>query len=134
MAEEKYTLVYTGENVDEKLGASDWVVAQGTSGGWHYKKFNSGDCVLWGTFSETPQSSVAIGDLFYSDPVTEISVPFPVNNAVIVGTAANLCYVANVGYNNAAANPFVSYRLVRPVAIPTDSAVTVKLVVWGTWK
>lgn len=46
-----YTLQYTGAEVDtavsQELATADYVVERGTSDGWTYKKWNSGQCEAW---------------------------------------------------------------------------------------
>ncbi len=128
MAEEIYTLAFTGEQVDTKMGA-DYVTEHGTSGNWNYRKWASGFCELWGYHSVTPSGSTASGSGYYSDIVT-LSTPFKVANAVLSGSVDNLYNLVNPG--GSWDNQTVSFRLWRATAI-TDVAVTARLIVYGRW-
>jgi len=109
----------------------DAVVETGKSGNWNYKKFADGQAVLWGIHSVTPSSSTAIGSMYYSGTIY-LSTPFGVANASITGTADNLHMIVNA--DGSYANSRVSFRLLRPTAISTSTAIPVKLQVWGWWK
>lgn len=128
MADEKYTLAYTGEQVDTRLGA-DYVTEHGTSGNWNYRKWASGFCELWGYHSITPSGSTASGSGYYSDVVT-LSTPFGVANAIIAGTVDNQYNIVNP--DGSYANLTVSFRLWRASAV-TETSVTASLIVFGRW-
>jgi len=113
------------------LGGVDAVVETGRSGDWSYKKFADGQVVLWGIHSVTPSSSTAGGSMYYSNTIY-VTTPFGVANAAITGTADNLHIVVNA--DGSYANSRVSFRLLRPTAISTTTAIPVKLQVWGRWR
>ena len=52
------------------LGASDYVVAQGTSGGWEYIKFNSGIAICAGYTSHSRTGGTAWGGIYYDSGKT----------------------------------------------------------------
>lgn len=130
-----YLSQHTGEQLDtavaQELATADYVVESGVSGNWNYKKFANGTAVLWGIHSVTPSSSTAIGSMYYSDTIY-LSTPFGVANASITGTADNLHMIANT--DGSYANSRVSFRLLKPSAISTTTAIPVRLQVWGWWR
>lgn len=56
------------------LGIEDFVVEQGTSGIWKYRKWNSGFAECWGIATTGTLTMTAMGSVYYSDPIT-ISIP-----------------------------------------------------------
>lgn len=62
----------------------DFVIEQGTSGVWHYRKWNSGDVELWGrtTVTLSPYSTVNSWHGFY----TQLTLPFTVYAPVVTYT------------------------------------------------
>lgn len=103
----------------------------GQTGEWSYKKFASGDAVLYGSFSVKPTSSTASGSLYYSNIIT-LTLPFGVTRASVSGTGDNLHAVVNTDYSYA--NKTISFRLLRPLTISTTTAISVRLMVWGVYK
>lgn len=70
MAEEnKYVLAFTGENVDDATGKGvptvDFVVEQGTSGIWVYRKWASGIAECWGYDEITEALQNVSGGMYY---------------------------------------------------------------------
>ena len=133
MADESYTLSFTGANTDTLLGnesdTADYVVSQGTSGDWNYRKWNSGACELWGLHSITPTESTESGNGYYSE-ILSINLPFKVANMVLSGTVDNLYNLVNPG--GSWDSQVISFRLWRATAI-TEVAVTARLVIYGRW-
>lgn len=68
---DKYYLLLTTQDV------GDYVVAQGVSGNWRWRKWNSGVAECWQRYSyETPEM-VAVGGIFYSpEDVGGLAYPF----------------------------------------------------------
>ena len=125
----------TPANIDstvaQKLATADYVVAQGISGNWYYKKFAGGTAVMWGTHTVTTSGNAAVGSMYYTD-VISVDTPFPVDYAAITASVSDLCVIVNPGYSTSTTSPFVSFRLLRPYAF-TGGNVTVRLQVWGQW-
>lgn len=110
----------------------DAVIEQGTSGIWTYRKWNSGQCDLWGNANFKPTSSTAWGGIYYSDLIS-VSLPFTVNNGVLSGTGSdNVFWIVNAFVNPS--TTAVSFRAVRPEAFSTTTSYGVRLTVHGTWK
>ena len=114
----------------ESLGY-DYVVENGTSGNWYYKKFAGGTAVMWGTHTVTTSGNAAVGSMYYTD-VISVDTPFPVDYAAITASVSDLCVIVNPGYSTSTTSPFVSFRLLRPYAF-TGGTATVRLQVWGQW-
>ena len=65
-----------------KLGLiADYVVEQGTSGIWTYRKWNSGIAELWGTYTGTSVTPTAWGNIYASDTIPRIDYPFAFTSA-----------------------------------------------------
>ena len=61
--------------VDEKLSV-DYIVEEGTSGNWSYRKWNSGIAECWGKHNFTDTTSKAWGSLYrFQNPII-INYPF----------------------------------------------------------
>ena len=86
-----YTLSYTGEEVNGLLNTvnsnhaawdsisqvADYIVDQGTSGNWTYRKWNSGVAECWGKFDTTATETTAWGSIYQVYPeFGNISYPF----------------------------------------------------------
>ena len=118
-----------GASSAEGLGINDYVVEQGTSGDWAYRKWNSGAVELWCNKTVNVASSTsATGSLYYSSMLT-IAVPFPITNAVITGSTNNHRYLANLQHQNAS----ITFNIVSPTAISTTTQ-PVQIIVYGKWK
>lgn len=64
-------------NILKNLANRDWIVEQGTSGIWTYRKWNSGVAECWGKSSTTITSWSPWGSGYLSTP--NINVNFPTN-------------------------------------------------------
>ena len=137
MDEKTYVLAYSGEDIDaamnqvEDTGDHVQVCLVSAPNAWNYKKYASGDAILWGRFTVTPSESNASSGMYYSNTIS-IPTPFGVANASVVGSCENLCSVVNAG--NSFASKTVSFRIRRPVAIDTNTPLTVQLQVFGVWR
>lgn len=56
---------------------ADYVVEQGTSGNWKYRKWNSGDVELWGVYSATLTHYMTVNS-WYAYNTGSVSLPFTV--------------------------------------------------------
>ena len=48
-------------------GSVDWIVEEGTSGIWHYRKWDSGVAECWGISIENPNMATSYGSLYYAN-------------------------------------------------------------------
>lgn len=126
-----------------KLGGVtvDYVVEQGNSGIWTYRKWASGIAECWGkrTVSVTYQPQANWGALFSTgdNSVTRVAYPFAFTSAPMCVAQAELslgncmlCTAAPVG--DASHTP--AYQVVRPAAAVANTAVIVHYFVKGYWK
>lgn len=104
----------------------DYVTESGKWGPWSYRKWASGIGELWCTTWVQATSSTAIGSGFYSSQFS-FTLPFAVKEAVVTGTAGNICIVTNADTSGET----VVFRLFRPGAISTTSKYEVKLNIKG---
>ena len=108
----------------------DFVVEQGTSGGWTYQKYASGYADLWWRGDVTPTSYTNEGSMVYTN-ILNLTMPFGVTgNVVVTGTCDNLHILCNTGWDFA--NKTVSFRLLRVAALKLGPQ-TVSLRVTGKW-
>lgn len=112
---------------------ADYVVAQGASGDWRYRKWDSGWAECWRVSQVTPTAFTANGTLYYTDIIT---IPYPFDFA-----AAPVAFVSSYNANVIAATMngnnlgAISLRL----ATTTNTAAsyvdkTIKIYVAGSWK
>ena len=123
-----------GLNVDENgvvsltpTGEVDFIVEQGTSGIWAYRKWNSGIAECWGTFSETikPYSANLCLTSRYTYPFTFVSTPVDTSSAKI-GTGSGW-QALSYGYTEC-------FQAVYQSSLNAESAVTAHVRVIGKWK
>lgn len=63
----------------------DYIVEQGTSGNWTYRKWNSGLAELWYyDLTKSSQTFSAWGSLYYADWATGLTFPFAFTSTPIV--------------------------------------------------
>lgn len=127
----------TPANIDaavaQELETIDYVIDRGTNGDWRYKKFASGDAVLWGIHDVSPTTSTQTGSMYYTESL-EVSTPFSLVDQVVINAtpATHVCFATNVYYS--VPRSAVGFRLVRNATFPSGGTVTVHLQVWGKWK
>lgn len=117
----------------DALESHDYIVEQGTSGIWTYRKWNSGIVECWGlaTISSLTWVSYLSTGLYYTNPNWEVAFPFSITSprvtANIVKVGGNVGWVANANYSSEKA--FLS--VVRNGnSGETSASITVK----GRWK
>lgn len=111
---------------------ADFVVEQGVSGVWRYRKWNSGAAECWGNAAVTvPTELNKTGAVYYTTPVY-VDYPFAITNA------RRLINIANVGIVNAQLTESHenkgSFRLVCATEDMAGKSVTVHLYTYGQWK
>ena len=86
------------QQIAEKLGLiADYVVEQGTSGIWTYRKWNSGIAECWGHCTGSYSITTQTGSLFYcSDTVALPSGLFSELTAININARSNYGVVASV--------------------------------------
>ena len=113
--------------------ADDYVVEQGTSGDWTYRKWNSGTAECWRTISDNRPSTAfsATGSVYYRN-VTGISFPsnlFTARPKVVVNAD-----FGNVGSASATAVSATGFTVTELSAVSTARAVTLDIYAVGSWR
>jgi len=128
-------LDYTGLNV------ADYVVDQGTSGIWTYRKWNSGICDLWGVLavtSQAPYSTSAQFGYWYSHS-SDVTFPFPIKNVSgsysVLGGSAWAIAGAAFPYSHTNTPDFITTSKIYCLTSQSGSInVTYKIIIHGRWK
>ncbi len=113
--------------------AVDYIVEQGTSGIWTYRKWNSGIAECWGTYSYTATSTTQWGSVYYT-PVKK--VPFPTSLFASLPTCSVTAVSSGVqgwGASNSRSTTDLDVFLIRPTTL-TSGDVYLSIVAKGTWK
>ena len=116
----------------------DYIVEQGTSDDWYYRKWNSGIAECWGAITKQPAEETAnhgLSSTVHLSKLQTITLPFKfVKFKSVVATCTNYAYPSNITYSNGAA--YIYLRLIRPTTADWDGAAENKInvVATGTWK
>lgn len=115
---------------------ADYVVEQGTSGIWTYRKWNSGIAECWGLYTTGSVAiSRAFGNIYtHQNQIDGVAYPFTFTSAPYeVETIHNAnCWIM---YQNAqTTTTSKSFWIVRPVSYATSAQYAVDIYVKGTWK
>lgn len=113
--------------------AEDYVVEEGTSGDWTYRKWNSGVAECWRTIADNRPSTAfsATGSVYYRN-VTGISFPsglFTARPKVVVNAD-----FGNVGSASATSVSATGFTITELSAVSTARAVTLDIYAVGTWR
>lgn len=116
----------------------DFVVSQGTSGSWNYRKWNSGVAECWITITHTTAISTAFGNVYEANdycyplayPFSFISRPREIAMAHSDTRAAWL--YNEVGSNTASASG--TYGLIRPTSISSSLTFYIDIYAIGKWR
>jgi hypothetical protein len=124
----------------DSTNTADYVVGQGTSGIWTYRKWNSGVAECWGVYSENIAITKAWGSLYYSDSLTpRIGYPFtfisrPVEQVTFRGNSiAGWLYCEGGGFSLNSTTQTAQYGVLRPTSIAA-AQLTFDYYVIGRWK
>ena len=112
---------------------ADYVIEQGTSGIWTYKKWNSGTCEIWGRWEETLTNYATWNDMYsYSGSMKQL--PFTVYDAVPTYSAkvAN-GYVCGCSLLHAYANPLTEIGLYASASASGSQSVLWVCNIKGKW-
>lgn len=113
-----------------ETACTDFVIEQGESGGWTYKKWKGGTYEMYGIF-EVKATSVETNTTLYRTNSIKVTTPFAIkDDAVVTGTGTGFYCITNGVYSNANA---ISIRIMSDKTISLTSAITVRLHVVGTY-
>lgn len=121
---------------------ADYVVEQGTSGNWTYRKWNSGIAECWGTFSKTVNITTNWGNTYwyycqgqyigYDDFPANFFITVPkcfLSNGVDSSGAAGVIFPSA----NASTTKATAYQLARPTS-KSGHVCEYSIYAIGTWK
>lgn len=114
---------------------TDYIVEQGTSGIWTYRKWNSGVAECWGVELKSTAISSSWNGLYYS---SELGTNFPTDFFVDAPTTVSI-YVSSAlsvwVYNSATfTKDTIKYYLIRPAQVTTGNNFNVRFYAIGRWK
>jgi hypothetical protein len=121
-------------------GNSDFIVEQGASGNWVYRKWNSGVAECWARIVVAATINTAWGGLYVSGSIaaTNISFPFtftaiPVVNANLSGSGSGAFLIAS-GSGSTSTTKTGIYELARGSASASSNNYAINYHVIGKWK
>ena len=126
---------------DELRKLSDYVIEQGTSGIWTYRKWASGIAECWGTNSINTAISTAWGTMYTGTTTPLVNYPFtfaavPVEQ-VTVHTGRYACWLfgeaSDAGGRNTTARTG-AYNVARPTVVTEVKPLYFEYYVVGRWK
>lgn len=115
-----------------KLGIADYIVEQGTSGIWTYKKWNSGIVEAWAKVSTTQAIATALGNVYRAPNAVTTNFPFTITEPKV--HLASQSGVVNGAYIAELSNTSFSWY---PIKYGKDTASKVRTIaayVNGKWK
>lgn len=117
-----------------KLGLiADYVVEQGTSGEWTYRKWNSGVAECWGIANPTSSASGTEGGLYFQSVYADFPSGLFVS-APIVTVAAHGNWIGGVLTGNGLTkDKWHGYRW-TPTSQTNTSELRIELIAKGRWK
>lgn len=119
---------------------TDYVVDQGTSGIWSYRKWASGHAECWGSTSVTRTFTNAWGSLYVCSPTTAIAYPFTFverpNETATARTSSPACWLysdsSGKGLNTTTQSGI--YAAARPTTVTSECTLYIDFIVKGRWK
>ena len=118
----------------------DYIVEQGTSGIWTYRKWNSGNAECWGTYATNIAITKTWGSMYYSDSlIPRINYPFtftsrPNEQVTFRGSSvAGWLYSEAGGFSVNSTTQTAQYGVCRPTSI-TAAELRFDFYVVGKWK
>lgn len=108
----------------------DYIVEQGTSGIWTYRKWNSGYVEMYGSYSPTVTCTNQQGYLCFSNEIY-VNFPFEVYNSSICLETQDNWYMAKLSSRS---NTAFGYKMVRGNTLSTEYSITTHFQVKGRWK
>lgn len=121
---------------DDAFGQmGDYVVEQGTSGNWKYRKWNSGISEAWYGASVTLSLTTAWGSLYFSGSNTNFSIPSGVFNSTptVQTTVGNNSHMMGMSLTTGTSASNV-HGYIWASRSEANLSIMVRLYCFGTWK
>lgn len=115
-----------------KLGIADYIVEQGTSGIWTYKKWNSGIVEAWANVSTTQAIATALGGIYRAPDAVTTNFPFTITNPKV--HLASQSGVVNGAYIAELSNTSFRWYPIKYGKDTTSKVRTIAAYVNGKWK
>ena len=115
-----------------KLGIADYIVEQGTSGIWTYKKWNGGIVEVWAKVSTTQAIATALGNVYRAPNAVTTNFPFTITEPKV--HLASQSGVVNVAYISELSNTSFSWYPIKYGKDSTSRVRTIAAYVNGKWK
>lgn len=107
---------------------TDFVIEQGTSDGWTYRKWKKGTYEMFGEFEIEPGTSILNGSVYCTSSIA-IKAPFAIKSAMVSGTAVGFYWISN---GDTSGTNAVNIRIISDKTISAAS-ITVRLHAVGTY-
>ena len=114
------------------LGIADYIVEQGTSGIWTYKKWNGGIVEVWAKVSTTQAIATALGNVYRAPNAVTTNFPFTITEPKVY--LASQSGVVNGAYISELSNTSFSWYPIKYGKDSTSRVRTIAAYVNGKWK
>lgn len=122
----------TAAGACSNLGIADYIVEQGTSGIWTYKKWNSGTVEAWANVSTTQAIATALGGIYRAPNAETTNFPFTITEPkVYLSSQSGLL---NGAYIAELSNTSFSWYPIKYGKDTTSRVRTIATYVTGKWK
>lgn len=114
---------------------SDFVVQQGTSGNWYYRKWNSGLAECWGNIPINTAITSSIGSLYYA-AIENIAFPSGlfINKPLVFANSTSTAVLTVAIRGSTTTKSVFGINLMYPVSYPNAITWEVAVEARGTWK
>ena len=128
----------TGADAMANFGVADYIVEQGTTNGWLWRKWAGGIAECWGKLTKTDAFSHAWGSLYETYPFDAVNYPFafaePPYEFATPGDNAIGAWVERNSSATQSTTRSGTYQLIRPAKDTTQQTLKVNIYVVGKWK
>lgn len=127
-------------NITGSSGSGDYILEQGTSGNWTYRKWNSGIYECWARIAVAATVNTTWGNLYVSGSLAATNISFPITFTAIPMLTVNLSGSGAGGFLLASGSGSTSttktgiYEIARGNASSTTSNYAINYHAIGRWK
>jgi hypothetical protein len=114
---------------------SDFVVQQGTSGNWYYRKWNSGRAECWGNIPINTAITGSIGSIYYA-AIENIAFPSGlfINKPLVFANSTSTAVLTVAIRGSTTTKSVFGINLMYPMSYPNAITWEVAVEARGTWK